>query len=270
MRKKRVTYHRTRPAGEQGPVAERERDNKLLRIAGLPAVLALFGNEPERIERLFLLDSLKREAGPICAYLASDRRPYRIVEADELEKIAGTAMHGGIVALAEAVEMPYFEPEDGLEWAAAGEPLLILDGVGNPHNLGAIVRSAAFFGLKRILVSDNPEQALPSDASHRVARGGMAHVEIIDAGRIEETLQQLKPHYLVIATGLGQGQPWRAIGPGDRRPRAIVLGNEEAGLDPETLAACDVVLTIPGSGKVQSLNVAATAAILIHLLADGK
>ena len=246
---------------------ERERDQKLVRIAGLAAVQALFGNEPERIERLFLLDNLKREAGPICAYLAADRRPYRIVEADELEKIAGTAMHGGIVALAEAVEMPLFEPEDGRDWAAAGEPLLILDGVGNPHNLGAIVRTAAFFGLKRVLVSDNPEQALPSDASHRVARGGMAHVEIVDAGEIEVTLKQLKPHYLVVATGLDKGQPWREIGAGDRRPRAIVLGNEEVGLDPATLNACDAVLTIPGSGAVQSLNVAATAAILIHLLA---
>jgi TrmH RNA methyltransferase len=167
--------------------------------------------------------------------------------------------------------MPVFEPEDGREWAAANEPLLILDGVGNPHNLGAIVRSAAFFGLQRILVSDNPEQALPSDASHRVARGGMAHVEIVDAGRIDVTLQQLKPHYLVIGTGLGHGgRSWRDIGRNDLRPRAIVLGNEEQGLDEATLAACDVVLTIPGSGAVQSLNVAATAAILIHLLAGDQ
>jgi TrmH RNA methyltransferase len=189
-----------------------------------------------------------------------------MVEADELERVAGSVMHGGIVALAQPKPVPDLDPEEAATWARRGEPLLILDGIGNPHNLGAIVRTAAFFGLPRIVLSDHPAQAGPSDASYRVAEGGLEYVELYRSGRFAQGLQRLRRSYRVVATAAENGKPIEELRQSDK-PLAVVLGNEEHGLPKATLAACDAIVTIPGSGFVQSLNVSATAAILIQALA---
>ena len=182
-------------------------------------------------------------------------------------------MHGGVVALAQPQPVPILDPakaaDNAADWARDGEPLLLLDGIGNPHNFGAIVRTAAFFGLPRIVLSDHPAQAGPSDASYRVAEGGLEYVELHRSIRFASALQQLRRSYRVIGTATGTGQPIEALQRTEQpteRPLAVVLGNEEHGLPPATLAACEAIVTIPGSGLVQSLNVAASAAILIHAL----
>jgi len=248
------------------PAAAREEPRKLFRVAGLAAVSALFAREPERVERLFFDERLKPEVGEFCKRLAQAHRPYRLVEGEELARIAGTPMHGGVVALIEPRPVPLFDPEAAKGWAQDGRPLLILDGVGNPHNLGAIVRTAAFFGVPRLVVSDHPGQALPSEASYRVAEGGFEWVEVYRAERFAAALKRIKGVYRVVGTALSpRARPLAGLR--FDRPVAMVLGNEEEGLPASTLAACDDVVVIPGSGLVQSLNVAATAAILIHALA---
>jgi TrmH RNA methyltransferase len=148
-------------------------------------------------------------------------------------------------------------------WAEDGKPLLILDGVGNPHNLGAIARTAAFFGLDRIVLAERPDQALPSDAAYRVAEGGLEHLTLYRA-QLPAALRELRGHYRVVGTSLATGSP--PLERAGDRPVALILGNEETGLDRATLAACDEVVRIPGSGHVQSLNVASAAAVLIYLL----
>jgi TrmH RNA methyltransferase len=235
----------------------------LLRICGLAAVRALFERDPSRVERLFFEDRMKGEVGPFCQMLARERKPYRQIDKAELARVAGTVLHGGVVAIARPRPVVDFVPDAAREWAKDGKPLLILDGVGNPHNLGAIVRSAAFFGLERMLLADRPDQALPSDASYRVAEGGFEHLNLHRAP-LPAALRELRQVYRVVGTALGKRAP-PAAWDGDR-PVALVLGNEETGLDPATFTACDEVITIPGSGRVQSLNVAATAAILIYTL----
>ena len=244
--------------------AARQPAAKLLRIAGLPAVSALFATAPERVERLFFDDRMKPLTGAFCMALAQARKPYRVVPADELERIAGTVLHGGIVAVAQPRPLPELDLA-AAGWAEDGQPLLLLDGIGNPHNLGAIARSAAFFGLPRLVLSDHPEQAGPSDASYRVAEGGLEHVALYRARRFAKALKGLRRHYHVVGTALGKGEPLAALRRG-AKPIALVLGNAEAGLPRATLDACDAVITIPGTGAVQSLNVSASAAILLHAL----
>ena len=245
-------------------------ERKLVHVAGLDAVQALFATAPGRIERLFFEASLKNQTGTMCLELAKSHRTYRVVTPDELEKVAGTAMHGGIVALARPSEVRVFDTAEAAQWAAAREPLLVLDGVGNPHNLGAIARTAAFFGLKRLVISSHPEQASPSDAAYRVARGGLEHVAIYRAEKIAEALKRLRKEYMVVGTALSEkGKPLAAYQAGPR-PLCVVLGNEEEGLPRDTLSACEGIVTLGGSGLVQSLNVAASAAILIHALVAGR
>lgn len=238
---------------------------KLLRVAGLPAVTAVFATRPERVERLFFEERMKPHVGAFCAALARRRLPYRLVGAEEIERVAGSAMHGGIVALAKPRPVPVLDVAECAQWAANGRLLLLLDGVGNPHNLGAIARTAAFFGLERMILSDHPGQAGPSDASYRVAEGGLEYIELHRARRFAATLINLRRHYRVIGAAAEGGRPLAALRASDR-PLALVLGNEEHGLPAATLKACEEVVTIGGSGQVQSLNVSASAAILLQAL----
>jgi TrmH RNA methyltransferase len=99
-----------------------------------------------------------------------------------------------------------------------------------------------------------------------VAEGGLEYVELYRSVRFAQGLQRLRRSYRVVATAAENGKPIEELRQSDK-PLAVVLGNEEHGLPKATLAACDAIVTIPGSGFVQSLNVAATAAILIQALA---
>jgi TrmH RNA methyltransferase len=247
----------------------RKETSKLLRITGLRAVSALFATAPERVEQLFYDRKTKVQLGAFCAQLARSRKPYHLVEADELERVAGTKLHGGVVALAQPRPVLDFDPAAAGTWVPEGRLLLLLDGVSNPHNFGAIVRTAAFLGVPRMVLSDHPVQALPSDASYRVAEGGMEHVTLYRATGFVQALKKLKQSHRLVGTA-ADGD--RSIGdlPQPGRPFALILGNEEDGLSPETLRICDDVVTIPGSGVVQSLNVSASAAILIYALTEER
>ena len=246
--------------------APRREASKPLRVAGLPAVAALFATAPERVERLFFEERMKTTVGDFCVRLAQARKPYRLVKPEELERVAGTVLHGGVVAIAVPRPVPALDPAEALRWAAEGGTLLLLDGIGNPHNLGAIARTAAFFGVRRLVLSDHPGQALPSDASYRVAEGGLEHLTLYRAAGLAGTLHRLRRSFRVLGTALEAGRPLASLAAADR-PTALVMGNEETGLPRGTLEACDEIVTIEGSGLVQSLNVSVSAGILLHALA---
>ena len=243
--------------------AHRLHERELLRICGLAAVRALFDRDPDRVERLFFEPALRGELDASCQELARARKPYRQVDDIELARVAGTVLHGGAVAIARPRPLADFDPTATQALAQDGKPLLILDGVGNPHNLGAIARSAAFFDLVRILLANRPDQALPSDAAYRVAEGGLEYVTLFRAV-LPSALGALRHAYRIVGTSLNAGSA--GIDPAGDRPVALILGSEKTGLDPATLALCNDVVRIRGTGRMQSLNVASAAAILIYLL----
>ena len=244
------------------PVHQRE----LTRVVGHSAVKALFANAPERVERLFFSPEMREETVGYRRVLAKSRKVFRETPADELARIAGTAMHGGIVAVARPMPLRAFDPAEAKRWAATSPLLVLLHGVGNPHNLGAIARTAAFLGLPRLVLTGHPAQAGLSDAAYRIAEGGFEALDVFRAENIGETLRQLKASYRVLGAAVGRGLSPERI-PRDR-PIALVLGNEEGGLDAATLAACDEAVTIPGAGgrAVQSLNVSVAAGVLLYAL----
>ena len=234
------------------------------RICGIAAVRALFLRRPEEVLRLFYTEDRRRIAGPLCAHLARTRRPYREVGAEELARIAGTPHHGGLCAVALprralALSGPAL-PAD----LPAGRLLPVLDGIGNPHNLGAIARSAAFFGARALVLAGDGRQADLSDAAFRVAEGGLEHLRVFRTDDLPALLHGLKGRWRSVAAVAAGGQPPAAI-PRDL-PILLLLGNEEQGPAPASIAACDCRLTLPGSGAVESLNVAAAAAVLFHSL----
>lgn len=230
------------------------------RLCGLAAVSAAFRHRPQAVLRLFYLESRRAEAGGFCQQMARARKPYREVPAAELAKIAGTTHHGGIVAVA----APRAVPELTALAQLPGGLLPVLDGIGNPHNLGAIARSAAFFGCRALLLSGDPRQAGLSDSAWRTSEGGLEALALFRAPELVPVLKGLSPRYLTVAAVARGGVAPEAL-PRDR-PIALVLGNEEQGVRPETEAACAARVTLPGSGAVESLNVSVAAAVLMHAL----
>jgi TrmH RNA methyltransferase len=226
-------------------------------------VAEVFKAAPDRVERLYFDGDNKAQVQTWCAHLARRRKVYRQVGPDEMQRVAGTAMHGGVVALVHPRPVRDLDLTEAAAWAAAGKSLLILDGVGNPQNIGAIARTAGFFGVEHIAFTGHPAQAGLSDASYRVAKGALEHIGIHRIANTAETLRRLGQFYTVVGTAVGRGKDVKEI---DRRgrPIALVMGNEEVGLEAATLAACNAVVTLSGSAKVQSLNVSAAAAILVH------
>jgi TrmH RNA methyltransferase len=238
------------------------------RLCGMAAVRAVFLARPQAVLRLFYLPERAGFARPLAAHMARQRKPYREVGAAELARIAGTTHHGGICAVAQA---RFAEPLRGhaLPPDLPPAPLLpVLDGIGNPHNLGAIARSAAFFGCRSLLLSDDPRQADLSDAAFRTAEGGLEHLRVLRARNLPALLKGMRGRYLTLAAIPAGGTPPARI-PRDR-PIALILGNEEEGVPAATRTACEAAVTLPGSGQVESLNVAAAAAVLIHALGTDR
>lgn len=226
----------------------------------MAAVQALFRVDPGRALRLFVADARAAEVKPLTRAMAIARRPFRIVPEAELERVAGTPLHGGICAVAEPRVVRPIDPSGLAEARLA----LLLDAIGNPHNLGAIARSAAFFGVRDLLLSDDPRQALPSDAAYRIAEGGLEHLALWQAP-LPHSIEALRPRFRIVASLADGGLPPSLV-PRDR-PILLLLGNEEVGLAPGLARLADTVVTIPGSGRVQSLNVSVAAAILLDRLA---
>jgi TrmH RNA methyltransferase len=235
--------------------------SKELVICGLKAVRSRFEVDSDSVKRLFFNRATAVHVGDLCRWMAQERLVYRCVESEELERISGSIHHGGIVVVVEPPEIRVSTRDDVRRWSSQGETLLLLDRISNVHNLGAIIRSAAFFGVTKLIVPDHPQAAFPTEATYRVAEGGLDHVEVFCVDHLAGFIQAIRPSYYVIgaATRGGRTDLVRMTD----RPRALVLGNEEQGLSPEVASACEQLITLEGVGRVESLNVSATAAILI-------
>lgn len=238
-------------------------------VCGKAAVQAVFGRDPAAIKRLYFDYGTSRSVGRMTSELAKLKRIYRVVTPEELEKISGTVHHGGIVAVIDAPEMRNVTEDVVQAWTTAQARVLLLDRIGNAHNLGALARTAAFFGVEHLVLPEHPLQALPGEAAYRVAEGGLAHVTLWRVRDLSALCRALASHYDVVGTAVGPSTrslaTWTAARDRstDRRPVALVLGNEEKGLSDEVKAACSSLVRVPGHpDRVESLNVSAAAAVL--------
>ena len=234
---------------------------KELVICGSKAVRTRFETNSNSVKRLFFNRETAPQLGDLCRWMAQERLIYRCVESEELELISGSIHHGGVVVVVEPPEIRAPEHDELRRWSSQGETLLLLDRISNVHNLGAIIRSAAFFGVSKVIVPDHPQAAFPTEASYRVAEGGLDHVEVYCVEHFPSFIMALRTFYWVVGAATRGGTPTPAMS--RSKPTALVMGNEEQGLAPEVSQACNSLVTLQGSGKVESLNVSATAAILL-------
>jgi TrmH RNA methyltransferase len=231
-----------------------------LRLHGFNAIQAVFAHRPEALRKLYLAEERIPQLQPMLRWCVDHRIGYRVVPEDDLRKLASSSHHEGVVA--DVLRQPPLDLADWLRDLAPGpQCALWLDGVGNPHNLGAILRSAAHFGAAAVLLPRNSPLAL-SGAAARVAEGAAEAVDILRLDRQETAVTQLhEAGFTLVATEVRGGADLFA----QRLPERIVyvLGAETEGMDPALAGSCDLRLSIPGSGAVDSLNVASAAAVLL-------
>lgn len=227
-----------------------------------PVLEALRAGRP--LYKIFLA---REEAGRVTAVLAAAKAagvPVVKVEKAVLDRMATTRNHQGLVALAAA--KAYTPLEDLV--AADASPLrprllLALDGVEDPQNLGALIRTAEAMGVGGIIIPARRAVGL-TPAVERASAGALAYMPVARVTNLVRALEMLKEHgYLVIGADPEAG---KFVLPPPDRPLVLVLGGEDRGLRRLVKETCDRLVSIPMYGRINSLNVAAAGAILLYLL----
>jgi TrmH RNA methyltransferase len=229
-------------------------------------VQAAFARRPEALRKLYLDEARIQQLQPLLKWCVARRIGYRVVADEDLRKLAASSHHEGVVA-----DVLREEPAPLTAWLrdlpAGPCCALWLDGVGNPHNLGAMLRSAAHFGASAALLPKQSTLAL-SGAAARVAEGGAEAVPFVRLGRDDNAIAQLRGAGFALAATVVRGgvDPFAAPLP---RRLVLVLGAEGEGMDARLASTCDLRLSVPGTGAVESLNVAAATAVLLAAWARG-
>lgn len=251
-------------------MARQEQDQSLL--VGRNPVREALERGDARIEKVLLqqgaggrpIDAIRRaavEAGV----------PFQFVPAVRLEHLASGLNHQGVVALTAPVE--YLELEDMMAAIAPRvedvqrlKPiLLILDQIEDPHNFGAMMRSAVAAGVSGVIIPRHHMAPLNA-AAIKASAGAALRIPIARTSNLADAIQQLKERGYWIAGAAAEGttsvwdMDWD-------RPVAIVLGNEGKGIRPRVSDACDYLVSIPMRGSIDSLNASVAAGILLFAAA---
>jgi 23S rRNA (guanosine2251-2'-O)-methyltransferase len=229
-------------------------------LHGFHAVTARLRQRPDSVRALYVADA---KQGPrvrdLLARAVSARCPVHGADARRLRELAGTDHHQGVVAIVDAA-VAESTLEDAL--AAAREPplLLVLDGITDPHNLGACLRSADAFGAHAVIVPK--DRAVGVNATVAKAASGAADtVPVITVTNLARALRDLKEQGVWILGADAGGESLFEADVGG--PVAWVLGAEGAGLRRLTREHCDRIVGIPLAGAVESLNVSVAAGVCL-------
>lgn len=254
--KKTAAPHGTKPGASAPPEAARRE----LKYFGVAACLALWRARPHDVIRIYLEESLIPQFAEMLRWAAAKHRAYHIVSAADLERLTESIHHQGVCVLARERSPLEFNDLLGLVKERRGPQLLAyLDGVENPHNLGAIVRSCAHFGVRFILGAEGRLPRL-SPSACRVAEGGAEQVGIVRLRQAARQLKQLQElGFQAVATAGGRGTP---LYQHTFAPRTIlIVGAEQHGVSAPIFELADRTLRIPGTGAVESLNVSVAFAV---------
>ena len=234
-------------------------------IFGRKACMAVFRHRPQDIRRVFYRREGAGALGEMLKWAAANKRVYREVPEDELGKLAKSNHHEGLVIVADS--MRYEEPTAAL--AASPGQWMALDRVENPHNLGAILRTAAFFGLQGVLVGGVSPGEKVNGAALRVAQGGAEGLTLCATPSLSATLRTLSGQgWQVLGLETG-GQPIPSVLPLPS-PWMLVAGHEGEGLSSDTKTACGALIEIQGAGSVGSLNVSVAVGVALASLVGGS
>ena len=218
-----------------------------------PAIEALKGERT--IEKVILQEGSTGSIGKIVS-LAKDRGAkieYRSKQ--DLDKLVGGKNHQGVTVLTSSYE--YKELEDLID----GDLLILLDGIEDPHNLGAIMRTAECVGASGIVIPKRRNVGL-TDTVAKTSAGAIEHLPCARVTNMASTIEKLKEYGFWICAADMDGQELWDCDLGGKL--AIVIGNEGSGVSRLVKEKCDFTISIPMVGKITSLNASNAAAVLMY------
>ena len=233
-----------------------------LTIEGRNAVLEAF-RSGKTIDRLFVLDGCKD--GPVQSILREARKQDTVIQfvpKERLDQISGDGHHQGVVAYAAAYR--YAEVEDMLAAAREkGEPpfLFLLDGIEDPHNLGAIIRTANLAGAHGVIIPKRRAVGLTATVA-KTSAGALNYTPVAKVTNLGSTIEELKKQGLwFVCADMGGEVMYRLNLKG---PIGLVIGNEGEGVSRLVREKCDMTAAIPMKGDIDSLNASVAAGVLAY------
>ena len=231
-------------------------------IEGRNAVLEAFRSK-KSMDKLFIQDGCKD--GPILSITREAKKQGTVIQfvsKERLDQLSGTGKHQGGVAYAAAYE--YAQVEDLLKAAEAKkEPpfLILLDGIEDPHNLGAIIRTANLAGAHGVVIPKHRAAGLTATVA-RTSAGALNYTPVAKVSNLASTIENLKKQGLWFVCADMQGESmYRLPLTG---PIGLVIGNEGSGVGRLVRETCDMAAAIPMRGDIDSLNASVAAGVLAY------
>ena len=233
-----------------------------LTFQGRNAVLEAF-RSGKTIDKLFVLDGC--QDGPVKTILREAKKTDAIinfVDKERLDRLAGTGHHQGVVAIGAAYE--YAEVEDILQAARdKGEPpfVFILDEIEDPHNLGAIIRTANLAGAHGVIIPKRRAVGLTATVA-KTSAGAINYTPVAKVTNISKTIEDLKKEGMWFVCADMGGQTMYDLDL--KGPIGLVIGNEGNGVSRLVKDKCDFIASIPMKGDIDSLNASVAAGVLAY------
>lgn len=229
-------------------------------VFGVRAGLAVFARRSNDVVRIAHTSAVADEIADVARWAETQRIRCEEVDDAALDEAADSSHHEGLAV--------WTRPRKWMRLADLATRLterrgvaIALDRVRNPYNVGAILRSAAFFGVDAAIFGAQAPSPALSPLAVRVAEGGAEHLALSRTTDLADTLVRLREQGIrVIGTDAAAQRD--ALGFRFDRPSVLVVGHEREGLSPRVRAACDALVAIRGRGALDSLNVAAASSVL--------
>ncbi len=239
--------------------AKRHMEDGNTLIEGRNAVLETL-RAGRSVDKIFLAEGIR--GTDILAEAKKRSVPVIICDRRKLDHMSGTGKHQGVVAQAAAQDYVTLEEILGVSEKRGELPFVIVcDGIEDPHNLGAIIRSAEAAGAHGVIVPKRRAAGLTAITA-RASAGALAHMRIHKSANLASTLDLLRERGLWVFGAEANGNVSLYEAPFDR-PAAIVIGSEGQGISRLVRDKCDYVVSIPMRGKINSLNASNAAALML-------
>ena len=230
-------------------------------ICGINPVMEALSAGVRHFDRLLVVKGLRNQRVSEAIARASQLGiPLRFEPREALDRMAGGIPHQGLIAVVSA--KPVVTMETLLDGARTPALVVLLDGVEDPRNLGAILRTVDAAGADGVLLPDRHSAGL-SESVSRSSAGGLEHVQVARIGNVSQAIDALKERGVwVVGLDASGTERWDAVD--YRRPIALVLGGEGRGIRRLVRERCDHLVSLPLFGHVGSLNVSVAAGIALY------
>ncbi|MGQ9898037.1 MAG: 23S rRNA (guanosine(2251)-2'-O)-methyltransferase RlmB [Acidobacteriota bacterium] len=230
-------------------------------IYGIAPVLEALRSGKRRVKEVWLAQGAKQHRLQELRALAGQSRiPLSEVERDRLDAITGRANHQGVVALVSPAE--YADLAEVLSGITGSPLLVVLDQVEDPHNLGAIIRTAECAGAHAVIIPEHHAVGL-TDVVVKASAGATEYLPVVRVVNLATTLDSLRQHDVWIV-GVERDGDRPYVEWDFTLPTAVVLGSEGKGIRRLVRERCDLVVSLPLLGRITSLNVSVTAGIILY------